>query len=123
MSIQTGDRMDDNKACGDQYPLAEMSGLGPAALVQLKARWITTAEQLLSVAAAPNGVSGIAELLDIAKEEVEGLLDEVRKTIGTVAARSIQTAAQPGGSLGVVLTDEQRRDLGMSTSVEGDTDR
>ena len=85
----------------------------------LKNQWIETPEQFLSIAATDEGQVGLCKLLGIKKKLLIGILDHLRKMIPPETARDVSTP-KPGGSLGVILTEDQIRKHSHPQEGEGE---
>ncbi len=92
----------------------ESTGLFRTEEIQaLRDHWIETIEQFLSATATAEGSEGMIRLLDVS----EGAFHDIRMHLLRLAPPELQdemTLPQPGGSLGVILTDEQKEQRGCS---------
>jgi len=73
----------------------ELAGLGiwpPETLKRLSGRWITTAEQLVAIAATDGGMSALAEQTGLTLQVLEPLLDRTR---GALPASVRATLSKP----------------------------
>lgn len=86
---------------------------------KLTQQWINTAEELLSVASNPQGLKGLLCLLSLTEADFDVLLTHVKEVVGENESARIMSAAQPGGSLGARLTEEQKERLGVDLDETG----
>jgi hypothetical protein len=94
------------------HPLAAVPGLLSAALAALTSRWISTAEEVLALAASAQGREGLRKLLGFDDPQLDALLDVLAREVGSEAAARL-SAGVPGGQLGLALTPEQKRRFGI----------
>jgi hypothetical protein len=94
------------------HPLAAIPGISPASLAALKQRWIETAEQVIALAATPQGQDGLKTLLACSDQQWGELLAKLKEAVGTESAARLEQPS-PGGALGVVLTEEQKKRFGL----------
>jgi hypothetical protein len=99
----------------ESHALAALAGVPAPALAALKQQWIETAEQVLALAASPIGRRHLQQLLQYDESQLESLLAALRQAVGPEAAARF-LAPQPGGSLGLALTEEQQERFGIRTS-------
>jgi hypothetical protein len=94
------------------HPLSEIPGVPPAFVQALKAHWIETAEQVLALFGTKEGRAGLQALLVCHVDELETLLSTLSDVVGPEeAARLLQPT--PGLALGLVLSDEQKKQVGL----------
>src|SRR5438132_1591315 len=95
-----------------EHALEAVAGLPPEWVAALKVRWITTAEQVLSMVSSGEGRAGLEAALPPGAPALHELIAILTEVVGAEnIARLTQGSA--GGPLGVVLTDEQKKRLGM----------
>ena len=96
------------EAARSTHPLDQLEGLSAEAVASLRGRWIETAEQLVALAASEDGRAGLKELLDLDDDALGELVARAKALVGSEGTARLSQAT-PGGTLGVVLTDEQKR--------------
>jgi hypothetical protein len=94
------------------HPIQQIRCLSEDQLQQLRQRWIDTVEAFLGLTATPEGKSGLAELLGVSPEQMEPLMEQAIDVVGPDMAQRLMSP-RPGGPTGVILTDEQKKRLGL----------
>ena len=89
-----------------------LPGLSANRIERLRGQWITTIEELAGATATEAAKASVAKLLDATPKEIEELLERARDILGPDRFRQL-TAGEPGGPLGVVLTQEQKKRFGL----------
>jgi len=95
-----------------KHPLGCLGLLGPAQVEQLKEHWITTVEELLCAVASDAARQSLAELLSMSHEDMVDLVARAKELLGPDRAEELMTQ-EPREATGLLLTDEQRRKLGL----------
>jgi hypothetical protein len=93
--------------------LSDIPSIPPETLRRLRSVWLQTAEEVLAAAATPEGVAGLQTLLNLDAPRLDGLLQDLGRVVGAEAAKAIRQRVTAGGSLGALLTEEQKQRLGM----------
>ncbi len=92
----------------------ESTGLfRPEQIQALQGHWIETIDQFLSTTATVDGCEGMVRLLDVSECAFNDIRAHLSQLVPSVSRDEIGTP-QPGGALGVILTDEQKRQGGCS---------
>ena len=94
------------------HPLAAIASVSTSVVAGLKSQWIETAEQVLAVAASPQGREGLKKLLSFDDRQLEGLLSTLTDVVRPEHAASPSIGRQ-AGSLGLVLTKDQKKRFGI----------
>ena len=94
------------------HPLADVSGLPAAWQAAFRRQWIESAEQVIGMAATPEGREGLQALLTCGGRELDDLLAELQTVVGPEAAQRLRQAT-PGGARGLRLTAEQKKRWGV----------
>lgn len=64
-----------------ETPLKQVPGWSAAPIAQLHKSWITTAEQVVAVAATDGGVQSLAQQLNLSQADTERLIDLARQAL------------------------------------------
>ena len=117
--ISMGEMSSGTESTGRDRGLAldRLQSLTSVQCERLKARWIDSVEALLGSALTPQGLAGLAKLLDLSQEDTEAVVQEARDMLGPDKASRVATPFR-GGPTGVVLTDEQKRMRGRPDVAE-----
>jgi len=99
------------------HPLTARPGLSEAAVGVLSKHWINTAEAVLALAALAQGREGLKKILSIDDAQLRAMIELLKGEIGPSAAAA-SPPSTPGGELGLALTPEQRRKIGIQSKVE-----
>jgi hypothetical protein len=95
-------------------PLAEIEDLPKGVVDKLGQLWLTTAEQLVSTAATPGGLTSLAQHLEVSTEEAGRFIQIARSRLSPeVAARvesPVDTSEYGLGVIGPPKDDEQSHD-------------
>lgn len=87
-------------------PLSEISGWPEAYALALADKAIGAAEQVVAIAATPNGIESLAIELGITPEEMRRLVALARAALSPEAAGALETPARPGGLGALPTTDD-----------------
>ena len=98
---------------GQTHSLAELTRLSPESVQLLKARWVDTVEGFVGMTASGDGKEASQRLLGIDRGQLDSVLEEAEAILGKEAFVKYSTPT-PGGPTGVILTEEQRRDMGLT---------
>jgi hypothetical protein len=91
-------------------PLAEVPGWSPAHAESLAKSWITTAEQVVGMAATPGGVQSLAKEIGISEEAMRALVDAARSALAPSVARGLAEPADTSQyGLGALPPDAEQR--------------
>lgn len=105
--------MDNENASGSSgHLLQSVPGIEAAVIEPLKKQWIETAEQFLAISASPEGRTGLKTLLGLDDEKMDQLIGRLRDCVGPVEEQRLCQPI-PGGPLGALLTEEQKRKFGV----------
>ena len=94
------------------HPLSAVTSVPTSVVAALKSQWIETAEQVLALAASPQGREGLKKLLSFDVRQLEGLLSTLTDVVGPEQSTGPSIGMQ-AGSLGLVLTEEQKKRFGI----------
>ncbi len=92
---------------GGDTDLASLVSLPAAAAERLRARWVTTVQQLIAASATPAGRDGLSRLLTPDHVTLEAVLEEARRIVGDDVFEQLQEA-RAGGPLGARITEDRR---------------
>lgn len=109
-----------------ETPLERIEDLPEETCQKLKARWITTIEQLVAQAATPEGKTHLATLLAADAAAVEGLLARARALLepGLVAQLERETPQDHGlGALKPPVLEEREPEPREEPEQQGDSGR
>lgn len=87
-----------------EHPLSDLNVLPEPALAALRGRWIETAEQLLALAATPEGRAGAERILGLDARAFDAVLARLAKVVGPALQSDLARPA-PGGKLGLILPE------------------
>jgi hypothetical protein len=76
-----------------ETPLSEVPGWTDDYIRQLRNVWITSAEQVVALAATPGGLSSLAEHLGITDSEADRLRDAARSALPEQEVAELETPA------------------------------
>lgn len=76
-------------------PLESVSGWTPDHVARMKSAWITTAEQVVALAATPGGKNSLAEQLAVSPEQCETLLASARSKLSPAVLAEMSRAVDP----------------------------
>lgn len=107
-----------NTPSAPAHPLGSVAGVSAESARRLKERWIETAEQALAATATPEGREGLRELLGMDAAAFEGFLGKLIAAVGAERAAELQKPVDPRAR-GVVLTEEQKRRMGIAPERPG----
>jgi len=74
-------------------PLSAIPSIPATLATKLQASWITTAEQLLAVAATSGGTEALINQLKISREELNDLLNRARRALPSGVVKEVETRA------------------------------
>ena len=81
-------------------PLSAVPGLTAPVLTRLESRWLRSAEDVLSAAAAPSAATALQRFLDVDDGEFAELLSRLRAAVpAEVLTRLAHAPGLPGGEL------------------------
>lgn len=95
------------------HPLEALACLTAEQIQRLRGRWIESVEALAALAGSAEGAAGLTRLLEITEEQFQRLLQEIGGSLGPEETARLSHPS-PGGRTGVILTEQQKRELGMS---------
>jgi hypothetical protein len=91
-------------------PLTEVPGWSPAHAEALAKNWITTAEQVVGMAATPGGVEALAQEVGVPEETMRALDDLARSALAPSVARGLAKPVDASEyGLGALPPDEPKR--------------
>jgi hypothetical protein len=94
------------------HPLQDVSGLRADWLEVLRGHWLTTAEEVLAVAASPAGREGLRQMLASDERALASFLGELEAVVGAEMAQRLRKPASPHAK-GAWLTEEQKDRFGL----------
>ena len=74
----------------DNSPLTAVPGWRKAYVDKLAESWITNAEQVVGMAATPDGIKALAKQLDVTLEEMHRLIASARASLPPSVARELE---------------------------------
>ena len=98
---------------GQPHPLEALGGLTADQIQRLRGRWIESVEALAALAGSAEARAGLIRLLEITEEQFPQLLQGIGELLGPERTARLSQPS-PGGRTGVILTEQQKRELGMS---------
>lgn len=90
----------------DTTQLSDIPDMSDEIVAALGERWITTAEQLLSLCGTQEGREGVRRLLGYGENGLRKLIELVSENMPKEKARSLQ-APRPGGKRGLLLPEDE----------------
>lgn len=78
-----------------ETPLAGVTGWSAAQVERLAEVWITTAEQVVALAATPGGVTSLAEQLGLGERAVSELVEHAEAAVPPESRAELVTPADP----------------------------
>jgi hypothetical protein len=90
-------------------PLEQVSGWSKDYITKAKESWITTAEQVVALAATAGGVRSLSEQLQIAEDKTRELIDSARKALSPSLRAEMETKVDTREyGLGVLPSNEHK---------------
>ena len=96
----------------ETHRLEELGLLSTEQIQVLASRWITTVEEFVSSVAAGEAKTTVAHALDMSDDQMTAALQKAEEAIGQVKYAKLITT-EPGGARGLILTEEQKKELGI----------
>lgn len=91
--------------------LEQVSDWSEYHVARAKESWITTAEQVVALAATAQGIRSLSEQLKISEEETRGLVESARKALSPAALTEMEKAVDTREyGLGVLPPEENKTD-------------
>lgn len=97
---------------GKPHPLEALACLTPEQIQRLRGRWIESVEALAALAGSDDARAGLIRLLEITGQQFQQLGQGIQELLGPEETARLSQPS-PGGRTGVILTEQQKRDLGM----------
>ena len=97
---------------GNVHSLAALACLSADQIRRLRGRWIDSVESLAAMTGSDPGRAGLMQLLEITERQFTQLGESIEALLGSDATARL-TRPDPGGRMGVILTEQQKRSLGM----------
>ena len=89
-------------------PLEAVDGFEPQYVDKLAASWVTTADQLVAIAATPNGLADLASSLEISATKMAELVDLARTALPASTVSRLERPLNTSSfSLGARLTPKR----------------
>ena len=110
---------DNSKPAGEnQHKLVESTGIFTSKQIKLlQDHWIETVEQVLSTASTDEGKEGLAKLLEVDKGTLEGILDNLSRTLPLETLEEV-SKSEPERPRGVIFPEQQERQTGSNDEGE-----
>jgi len=94
------------------HPLGDLPALTQEQIQALRQRWINTVEELVGAAAVPAATGPLAQLIQVSAEQLQDLLHQAQDLLGEERYGQLVRPV-PKKPTGALLTEEQKRDLGL----------
>lgn len=94
------------------HVLREINGIPLGYVDVLGKQWIETAEEVIALSGLPDGRGRLKSLLGIDDTSLSHFLGLLSELVGEKVSQRLLDA-RPGGPLGAILTEEQRKHLGL----------
>ena len=94
------------------HPLEALACLSGDQIQRLRGRWIESVQALAALTGSDEGTTGLIRLLEITEPQFQHLRERIEELLGPEEAARLSRPS-PGGRSGVILTEQQKRTLGM----------
>lgn len=90
-----------------ETPLTAVDGWTAALVAKMSSAWVTTAEQLVGIAATAGGLASLAELLEADQDQVRRLVDAAEAVLPESSRRELAAPDDPSArGLGVLPPED-----------------
>lgn len=96
----------------EQHYLKDIPDLSSEVVEVLLSQWIETAEQAVSITASEEGGEGLKNILGKTDQDYDAFMACLEEAIGSEKMKRLRQS-EKGGSLGVCLTEGQKRKYGI----------